>query len=318
MSREYLIIVPEASDATWGTYPVSPSYNYIQLTDSNQFSMRPLPMSWEIRSASGYNRRILRGSGLLPGGAANTAKLGFTGNLNNLVVFGSQATLWQTMLTPVALGGQGGYYMPSYSIDHVISGEDSGYTAIVKRYLGCRVSTATFTASADSQLLRLSLGLVAKNYTAAAASDGGITSYPFDPPFVLEHATAFVLGSTGSRSEFDSFSCTISNVLDATFFNQTRITRLRYCGRSVDGNITFPYTVTADRADLENVTKSTASVAFSITTPVAHSLTFTFQNVNYTVGIADSLDYNRVFLQALNFSNYVDTTVPNDLVLTAS
>lgn len=301
MTREYLQFTNET---TWGTYNSSGTHTILQLTDSNQFTMRPVPMTWELRSAGGYNRRVQRGS----------SKQGIVGNLNNVIVYGSQATFWATACS--ATGSP--LDMPSYTVDHVIQMEDGSNTKVYRRYLGCKVSQAQFSASSDSQLLRLNLNLTGKapaTITSTDFAEPAATAYPSDAPFVLEHASAFTVGTGGSRSEFDRFQVTIANQMDATFFNAGTITRLKFTGRDVDGSLTFPYIITTDRSDFEAVSSHAASCTF---TNGAHTLVFTFEGVNYTTGVSDQLDYGKVFLQGLTFADYFDSTAGTDFALTAT
>ena len=304
MAREFLQCTNET---TWGVYNTSGTHTILQLTDSNQFTVRPGPMRWEIRSAGGYNRRVQTGS----------SKFAISGVLNNNIVYGSQAMFWATALG-VTGTAPGPYDLPSYTIDHCIVMEDASNTKVYRRYLGCKFAQWQFSASSDTQLLRLNLNIIGGPYANITATDfpePACSAYPYDPPFVLEHASTFLLGTTGSRMEFDRFQVTGANLVDATFFNQTHYTRVKYCGRNIDGAIVFPYVVTTDRSDFEAFSAHPASVTF---TNGSHTLAFNFENATYTTAVNDQLDYNRVFLQGLTFADFFDSSVCNDFTLTAT
>src|ERR1700687_4714439 len=132
---------------------------------------------------------------------------------------------------------------------------------------------------------------------------------------MLAHAGKYTFGATGSRSEFEAFSVTIENLIDSTFFNSTSLTRTKFCGRNVNATVAVPYAgqLQQDRFDYEAATTAhPASVTF---TNGAHTVVFAFGNVQYTSGVSDNLDYNRVFRQSIAMVNFVDTTVPGDMQL---
>lgn len=341
MAREYLVIYPENntlggySPANWGNFPNTPSPVYIQLTDSNAFTLRPVPVRWTIRSAGGYNRRVLSGS----------FKTLTTGNLNNLVIFGSQAnSLWFgssfAWLVPYSYssGGSTIYELPSCSIDHVIADESGVFTQITKRYLGVKVSAWSFTSNSDASLARLSLTLFAKSFqnsgfSPAIASDPAYSSYPGapgDPPYVHQHASANVtFGATGSASNryqsgFDQFTVNARHMLDPRFFNSTNIAYLRYCGRDMDYSITFPYRVdvTNDRvtlfessSTLTGVTPVTMNITYSIP-GTSHTFEFDFKTNSLVGTITDDLNFSQLFMQNITGWSQVDSTALTDFAIT--
>lgn len=305
MAREYLRITTES---TWGTYDAGGSATIVQLTDSNSFTMRPNPVRWTIRSAGGYNRRWQSGS----------SKTIVSGALNNLVVYGSQISAWLAWIQPTG-SAPGPYDLPSCTIDHSIEMEDGSNTNVFRRYLGVKVGGWQLTSSADSQLLRLSFtSLVGKSAAAITSSDfaePAATSYPSGTPFVHEHASAMTLSS--SRTEFDSFQVTGTNLLDPRFFNGTTISYLKYCGRDIDWSIMFPYIISTDRTSLyEGTTASSMSITYTI--PASNTLTMNFESQNIIGGVADALDYNRLFTQTISGWSQVDTSVASDFVATST
>lgn len=338
MAREYLVIYPEnnvnggASPSNWGAFPNTPAPVYIQLTDSNAFTLRPSPVRWTIRSAGGYNRRVLSGS----------FKTLTTGALNNLVVFGGQASsLWFggfSWLMPYSYTASGStvYELPSCSIDHVIADESGSFTQVTKRYLGVKVAAWSFTSNSDASLARLSLtSLFAKSFqnsgfSPAISSDPAYSSYPSDPPYVHQHASSDVTfqatgGTPNNRyqSGFDQFTMNVRHMLDPRFFNSTQIAYLRYCGRDVDYSVTFPYLITPvnDRvvlfessSTLTGVTPVTAHITYSIP-GTGHTFKFNFQTNSLVGTISDDLNFNQLFMQNLTGWSQVDSSSLSDFTI---
>jgi hypothetical protein len=345
MAREFVRFTAEqgppksyfGGGSQYGVYYSSGDKQVIQLTDSNQFTVRPVVMPWEIRAASGYNRRLIRGSGTLSSGG--TARAMVQGSLNNCIVYDSQSTFWvgtyprssnyldYGMLNPVPVGTS--FELNSYTIDHAILSDDSANTLQYRRYLGCRVRKATITADSDSQLMRISCDFVGHaaatpNITVSDFPEptfvggAGPQFYPTGNPYVLAHAGSYTFGAFGARTEFESFNVTIENLIDTTFFNSTNLTRTKFCGRNVDASIAVPFALAnnGDRFDYEAATTPhNASVTF---TNGAHVMTFSFGATTYTSGVTDNLDYNRVFRQNIALVNFVDPNVPGDMVLYAT
>lgn len=299
MAREFLRVTTES---VWGTYDSGGTATIVQLTDSNSFTMRPAPVRWTIRSAGGYNRRWQSGS----------SKTVVSGALSNLVVYGSQISAWLAWMQPTG-AAPGPYDLPSCTIDHVIQMEDGGNTKVYRRYLGVKVGGWQLTSNADSQLLRLSFtSLVGKSFATITSSDfsePAANAYASGTPFVHEHASAMTLGT--SRTEFDAFQVTGTNLLDPRFFNGTTISYLKYCGRDIDWSITFPYVISTDRTSLyENTSASSMSITYTI--PAAQTLTLNFESQNIVGGVADSLDFNRLFTQTISGWSQVDTSASTD------
>lgn len=304
----------------------------LQLTDSNQFTVRPVVMPWEIRAASGYNRRLIRGSGTAGSGGVPRAMV--QGTLGNCIIYDSQAIFWfgdasrstptgnsntYGMLAPVPSGTPpaGSFELNSYTIDHAILLDDGSNTVAYRRYLGCRVQRATISADSDSQLLRISCDFIGHGVQDPITSTdfpeptfvggAGPSTYPTGNPFVLANASSYTFGLGGSRIEFEAFSVTIENLIDSTFFNSTNLTRTKFCGRNVNATVTVPYVTKQDRLDYEAATtQHPASITFS-NGVTSHSVVFQFNGYQYTSGVTDNLDYNRVFRQNVAMVNFVDT-----------
>lgn len=105
-------------------------------------------------------------------------------------------------------------------------------------YDGCVVSSATFSAS-EGGPLTLSLSLLGIDETVnAAASQPAFTLNVSSGPFMMSDCVATV-GGTGYQ--FQSFSLTIDNGVEAKYFNSEKPTRFNAIDRSVIWSLEFPY-----------------------------------------------------------------------------
>ena len=321
MAREFLRITGET---TWGTYDPSGgpigSPMIIQLTDSNAFTLRKMPVRWTIRSAGGYNRRVQSGS----------FKTSVTGALSNLVIYGSQIAQWLAWINPYASGSA--FDLRSCTIDHAIVLEDGSNTVFYTRYLGVKVGGWQITSNADASLLRLNLTeLVGKTTSTITSTDfpePAFTDYPSGSPFVHQLASTIYLGATTSpstpiRTEFDTFQVTGKHLLDPRFFNATTIAYLKYCGRDMDWSISFPFKRSDDRTSLfENtgtglgVVPVTMNVTYTI--PASNTFTMDFKTNSLLGGVADALDYNRLFTQTITGWSQVDSTSASDFSMSST
>jgi hypothetical protein len=320
MAREYLVITGEGDGySSWGTFvpggggTVGGPPLIIQLTDSNLFTLRKTPVRWTIRSAGGYNRRVLSGS----------FKTMTTGALNNLVLFGSQTAQLLRWIQPISAGS--GFDLPSCTIDHAIVMEDGSNTTIYQRYLGVKVAGWQFTSNSDASLCRLSLtSLIARSCTNDISfADPLYSSYPVDAPFVHQHATTVTINTDRSVTGFDQFTATGRHLLDPRFFNSTNLSYLKYCGRDMDWSVTFPYVLKTDRTALfENtgtgfgVQPVTMTITYTI--PASHSMTLNFEGNSLIGSVTDDLNFNQLFMQNITGWSQVDSSALTDFAATST
>ena len=300
MARQYLRFTPET---TWGTYNNLGTATIVRLDQDNAFTMRPAPVRWSINSADAYARRVQTGS----------SKTTVQGTLNTLC-YGSQMAAfvawWYASSANV---------LSSATIDHALVMEDSGGTAVYRRYLGCMASQVQITASDQDQLMRQSIQIIAQKPATITGTDfpePAVTAYPTDAPYVIEHGSgAFSLAT--SRSEFETFSWTCKNKLDPRFMASQYLTRLKYCGRDVDFSTRFPYVITTDRSDYEAVTALSASITF---TNGSHTLAFAMNSKNFIAKCDDDLALDKVHLQGIDAECYFDSSAgtPNDCAITVT
>ena len=135
-------------------------------------------------------------------------------------------------------------------------------------YAGCKVSRATFRATAGGAL-ELDLELTGKSETVSATAFPAITA-PTDPPYIWSDAVCTVEGSARVVTRWE---LSIDNQLNARFSNSNTATDIHTQGRVVTVSMTVPYT--SDEVDLYGINSSGASGATFVLTNGGRSITFT-------------------------------------------
>ena len=296
---EYIRVTKEAVWGVFNTTPGAGEQIWIQIDQSNAFSMRPEPVRYEIRSQGSTNRRVQTGS----------AKTKLAGNLSTFLYPEQASTLlnWGCTVSSGVIG--------SCTIDHAIVMEDGGPTTIYQRYLGTRVNQAQFAGTEESTTMRLSLQLTAQQTAAITGTDlplPALTLFPISTPYLFQQCLG-AMTLNGSRTEFNKLDITWKNILDATFNASRYVTRIKWCGRDVDWTLNNVYQVGTDRPNLETVTPVTGQVVFTNGTQV---LTFNMYSKNYTASVKDDLPLDKVFYQELSMQCYLDASAGSDFDLT--
>jgi len=135
-------------------------------------------------------------------------------------------------------------------------------------YAGCKVSRATFRATAGGAL-ELDLEVTGKSETVSATAFPAITA-PTDPPYIWSDAVCTVEGSARVVTRWE---LSIDNQLNARFSNSNTATDIHTQGRVVTVSMTVPYT--SDEVDLYGINSSGASGATFVLTNGGRSITFT-------------------------------------------
>lgn len=176
-ANQFLVLYPET---TWGVFPTSPTPIYPRLTDSNPFTLRPVPMRHDIRSMDGFNRR-----------RQNISQRETCAGKLSTPLYPSQASAllgWATTLTSNNLG--------SMSIDHFDG-------VRVRRYLGAMVKdwTINMASATNEGIATLELGLLAQTRAEVdpATTAPAPTVYPPENPYnFFSSAGGVTLGATGA------------------------------------------------------------------------------------------------------------------------
>lgn len=301
-ARRYLRLTPEL---TWGTFDdTSTTAIIVDLDTANSYTVRPKPITVDVRTAGGRNRRMRKIS----------KKTSLTGNLNMLVPGSAAAVLaaWiNAAPTTDALG--------SMTIDYVIQMEDTGHTKVYSRHLGMKVQQAGIASSEQAQLVRLALQLVGKEPATITVTDfaePAAADYPTDAYFTHQDLSG-ALSIASSRTEFESLNVTIKNMLDVRYFESEFPTRIEFCGRDVDWTSKLAYKIVTDRSNLESVTPVAASATFDNGT---NTLALHMQGKNYYANVEDDLDDSKVWLQELSMQSFWDSaaTPVNDFAITTT
>ncbi len=293
MAREFLRITPEV---TWGVFNSGGTHTIVQVDQNNAFTMRPMPIMVDIRTAGGFNRRWQK--------VAQKAEV--KGSLQTLAYPSQQAAIkaWVCATSSSVLG--------SCTIDHVIKREDSGGTLTYRRYLGAMVGQAAFTSSEADQIARWNLDLVAGQVATITGSDFTEpvpSAYPIDTPYCFEQASGAFNIAGAPRTHFETFNLTIKNILDVRFFESQYPSIIKYCGRDVDWDTRFLYTDVTDRAALEAVTAVAGNITF---TNGAHTLEFDMKTNDFYAEVTDDLALDKAFLESLKMNAFYDVSNTND------
>jgi hypothetical protein len=211
-----------------------------------------------------------------------------------------------------------GTTLTSYTVDHVIVGEDSGATKIYSRNLGVYVKQAQFTAGEQDQWFKAQLQLVGMNQatiTVADFAEPAITAYPSDAFFTFEDASGGLTVHSATRLDFETFQITFKNMLDVRYFVGSTPQKIKYCGRDVDWTSRLSLSTSVPRTDFEAQTPVAGAITFN---NGVNSLVFNMESQNYYTQVQDDLDNDKVYLQEITLAAHVDTTAANDVSFTAT
>lgn len=298
-ARRYLRLTPEA---VWGTYDTEAADSYIiDLDTANSYTPRVRPVSVDVRTAGGRNRRVLRVQ----------KKKALTGNLN-MLLRGTQAAA----IAAWCCAAPSTDALPSMTIDYAVVHE--GGTTIYHRHLGMMVQQAQFTSNEQAQILRVALTLIGQKSETIDVDDfaePAVDAYPTDACFTHQDLSGN-LSISSSRTEFSDFNLTIQNILDAPFFESEYVTRIKFCGRNVDWTSKLLYKVETDRSNWLAGTAVSASAAFN---NGSKTMTFNMKGKNHYSSVEEDIDDNKLFLTDLNMESFWDTTsTANDLAITVA
>jgi Phage tail tube protein len=297
-TREYLQVTPEV---TPGSFNGSGTAVLIDLDSANAYTMRPQPIRQTIRTAGALNRRL----------KTISKKTQFVGNLN-FTVRGSYAALLSAWCQPTS------GVLASYTVDHVLVGEDSGSTHIYSRILGVYIQQAQISASEQDQWMKAQLQLVGMAKATITSSDfaePAVTAYPTDPFLTFEDGSGGLTLHSATRLDIETFTVTIKNMLDTRFYVAATPQKIKWCGRDVDWTSRLSLASSIPRTDYEAQTGVAGAITFNNGT---NSLAFAMEGQNYYSGVTDQLDQSKVYLQEVTLESHLDTSVPNDFAMVAT
>jgi hypothetical protein len=276
---------------------------YIDLTKDNSFTMRKKPIQRTLRSASNGNR-LLR---------VWSSQYDLAGSLN-LELFPEQTPMIMAFIASLNSGELG-----SFTADYIIQMDDASSTNVYARYLGNKVASGEISASASDPAVKVALNLIAKSTATITSTDFATPAdadYPVGTPYLFTHTASpgfLTLGT--SRSEFNSWSVSFNNKLDAPHFEAPAVSRIKFCGRDVTMNTGLLYQSTADRVAYEATTAQSVQLKLNNGT---NSLLIDFKNGNFLTDVGDDLKMDNVFYQNLVFVNAYSPSVGTDLAITTT
>jgi hypothetical protein len=267
---------------------------------------QPTPLMWVVRDAAGSNRRVQTGS------EQYAARL----RVSTMMFYGQAKLFLPAFCTP--LGGLPG--LKTFTIDQFISLDVSAFTKKYTRWLGCTPETLTLRASNSGQgvLLSCDMTFVARGWnhtiTATDFPDPAISAYDYSQPAVFQHA-AGLCSVNGLTANFKSFELSLKNTLDDVYDERPNPTPQYYGARDVDWTMDYRLVSDIFRSTYESVTPYSASIAFTDGTT---TVTFNFQDANYTSGLDRQLPLDKAFYESVKGQAYLDTVTGTDLTLTVA
>lgn len=319
---EVLQLVIESSYGTMKASPVAGTDSfYIRLSEANSFSMRPKPKQFQVPYGGGDATPALLGS----------AETEVMGNLKTLL-YPAQASILMGWCAGKINTGQTSPWttteiagdLPSVSLYHAIQRSDGTYKR--KRYAGCKVSSWKLTASRDSQVVSLDIGIRAQKVVgnaADASADPDATAFPFPAetaypsnPFLFQHSSGNlkIANSGTARVGYESVGIDVTNKLDGRAYESRFLQLCRFKGR--DSKLTAKLLLRAtpdDRAAYEAITTQATSLKFDNGT---NSLLIDFKGTNFFTGNDDDLPLDKMYEQGLTLQNLFEQATGADITYT--
>jgi len=339
-AREWLAIVQESAfntpvtNSNQVTTPGS-SQNvwYVRLDGSDAFTMRPAPVMVSVPYGGGYaidafsvsDKTELKGrlSTKLYQGTFASQMLSWGGvRVNN-----SQTIPWATGEPPGDLAS----CALVHSIQYTTTGGTTG--TILRGYTGCKVESYDMQVSEESQIVSLSLQLVASTPLPAIEGSSGPSWFPAaptdgllpgpqqsgtaSPPYVFIHAgtgpggSSLVLGGGGSpitRTQFQNISISSRNVLAKRYWANQFAQIMRFCGRLTTLQAQHFYNLTPDdRINYEALTTMTPAT-FQLYAGSGDYVQWNFNSNSLLTTVTDQLALNDLFMQTFQLTNHYDVT----------
>ena len=278
-----------------------------RINDANSFAVRKAPIQKVIRGADGYNKKTqLFSSQFTVSGAFS------------FPLYPEHCAFWAYALTPDATTGD----LPSFVADQAIEQVDG--TLQYRRYLGCKLQTATIAGTSDTNMFVISGNILGKmtQTTAVTSTDfedivasfyPSITSYPYR--FTDAGTPGYVKLNNSNQAEYNSVSISINNILDATFNESSYVSRIRFCGRDITWEDNFVLASNTYRGWFEANTQLSTANTIKLDNGT-NSFTIALGSAAFVTGVNDELPFDSVHRQTVQFTNLWDGTA--DLTLTAS
>lgn len=306
-SVQWLQLINESAYGV--TEVTTPTSTYVRLDHDNAFTMRPKPLTFDIRSADARNERIIRVGGNstaaspgreeLKGTLTTYAYSNFgTGAGADTIPFMERVLGWATTLTSNDL--------PSFTIRHW-----DGIRA--REYLGAKVESLELSAAPTSEegVWKLVLGLVAQKYNAtdpATFAEPAGTVFASAPFTYFESKGGLVIATSGTtaRTIYNSLSLSIKNQLHPSWDEDRFITDCTYNGRTVELKTSMRFVSKADRDAYEGQTPHTTVKLTLTKASPARTLVLDLQGKGYLNSVDQALNLAAPTYESLTVDAFRD------------
>jgi Phage tail tube protein len=306
-------------EAAFGVYHTSsPVAINIRLDTPDSFRVMTVPEFWSIMSGSGFAVPALFGTQTT--GLAATlrtpldyAQASFLLGWSLQRINAGQTSPWTT----TEIAGD----LASCTCDYLWSNVDG--TTRTKRFLGAKVATFGLSASRQSPVVYLELGLVAstpQGNTYDSSSDPTLSivadsTFP-TTPVLFQHARAGLTINNVAHTNFQSLSFSVQNRLKA-YFDESRFANLiRMNGRTTTLSGSSRLKASPDDRTSYESAATLASANTLVFTNGTHTITFTLNAQNYFSQINESFPLDEEIYYSWTMQNLLDTAATTDFTFT--
>lgn len=213
--------------------------------------------------------------------------------------------------------------LASLSFYHAIQQNDGSYD--LRRYGGAKPDSWSISCSRGSPLAVLTVSgkAIRDNMNGA-----GVVAYPNSTEFPAPNETDYPLNpylfsNTGGniqigtvRTQYNSFTLSCTNAMDARWFESQYMQFTRFLGRTTTLSMDlFMKLSPSDITAWQTAAQQTVQLAFNNGT---NSMTFTFNTRNFYTSLGRSLPLNQVFTRSPTITNMWDQTAGNDISVTTT
>lgn len=306
-------------EAVFGTYNAAGTSIHVRLSSANAFTPMTDPEFWEVLDGSGLGVAALTGSETQALTATLTTEVTYTQAQFLLGwacqrINAGQTTPWVTSELPNDLA--------SCTADFAWSQFDVT-TLKRKRYLGAKVGSLGLTCARDNPKLMATLGLIAStpqgngfdassDPTSVVFPEPALTVYPSDVA-VFQHMRGNVTVAAAVRTNFENWSLTIQNTMNAYFDESRFANALRLGGRRVNATTRMRLKSAVDeRATYEAATVQACQLKWG---NGVNSITINMGPRNYITPFKEDVPLDREVYYGATYKNYLDPATATDIAI---
>lgn len=302
--REAAFVTQEAVYGTFNSGATSGQKSLLRLGKDNAVDAEHDPIFYTTREAGLYNTKGQTGS------AQFMPKLKISTGL-----YMSQAKLLLGFLRPTGTP----YDLKSFTLDRLMMEENSSGTLAYRRYTGCKIETASITATNQGEGVKFQLDMTGTftGFATITATDFPMpapTDYPSDQPLVFQMLGGGNLIFGSARSKFRGFKLDIKNILGPEY-DENPFPDARWMGSDVSFETAFRWVSETDRAAYRAVTARAAS---AVLTDGTTTITFGMGGNNYLTKLDQKRPLGNRFYEDATADAYFDTAAVTDLSITVA